>query len=154
MVGHFIGCSKHKKGYMISCNDIIITSVHMCYLMSLYHKDYREIDEAVVKVDPEERSVHDFNWLIGKYHMEEGLLDKTTRVVVQKGLIVGYRSLITEGKMMIEDKTPIHIADVQAMTEELARRLHKKSDTHDGDISVSDSQRAMCTNRNTIRMAK
>jgi hypothetical protein len=29
------------------------------------------------------------------------------------------------------------------MTEELAQRLHKKSDPHDGEISVDDSQRAV-----------
>ena len=67
--------------------------------------------------------------------MEEGLLYKTTRVVVRKGLIVGFRSLITEGRTMIEDKTPVHIADLQSMTEELAQRLHKKSDSHDSERS-------------------
>ena len=31
--------------------------------------------------------------------MDEGLLYKTTRVVVRRGLIVGFRSLITAGKV-------------------------------------------------------
>jgi hypothetical protein len=146
MIGHFIGYSKNKKGYMIMCGDTVITSVHVLFDESIPERSadyFKELDEAIVKVDSEERSVNDFNWLVGKYHMEDGLLYKTTRVVVRKGLIVGYRSLITDGKTMIEDKTPIHIADLQSMTEELAQRLHKKSDPHDGEISVDDSQRAV-----------
>ena len=33
----------------------------------------------------------------------------------------------------MEDKTSVHIADVQSMTEESLRPLHKKPVTHDGD---------------------
>ena len=55
--------------------------------------------------------------------MEDGLLYKTTRVVVRKGLIVGFRALITAGRQQIEDKTPVHVADLQSMTEEFSRRL-------------------------------
>ena len=74
---------------------------------------------------PEERQVGDFDWLVGRYHMDEGLLYKTTRVVVRRGLIVGFRSLITAGKVQVEDKTPIHIAYLQSLTEEFSRRLRK-----------------------------
>ena len=38
------------------------------------------------------------------------------RVVVRKGVLVAYRSLVTAGYMAVEDKTPIHIADVEHMT--------------------------------------
>ena len=41
------------------------------------------------------------------------------RVVVRKGVIVAYRSLVTAGKMGVEEKTPIHIADVERMTSEV-----------------------------------
>ena len=67
--------------------------------------------------------------------MDEGLLYKTTRVVERKGLIVGYRALVTAGRIQSEDKTPIHIADVQAMTEEFSQQLRKKSGSHDDDAS-------------------
>ena len=95
---------------------------------------YRELDEATVKVDPQERHVSDFDWLVDQHHMEDGLLYKTTRVVVRKGLIVGFRALITAGRQQIEDKTPVlHVADLQSMTEEFSRRLRLKPASHDGD---------------------
>ena len=65
-----------------------------------------------MKSDTEERRVSDFDWLVGQHHIDEGLLYKTTRVVVRRGLIVGIRTLITAGRQHLEDKTPVHIADV------------------------------------------
>ena len=121
MIGHFIGYSKTKIGYLVIIGDTVLTSVHVLFDESIPERSadyFKELDEAMVKMDPVERSVADFNWLIGTYHMEDGLLYKTTRVVVRRGLIVGFRSLITDGKTMIENKTPIHIADLQSMTEE------------------------------------
>ena len=123
MIGHFIGYSKTKKGYQIMLHDTVVTSVHVLFDESIPERSveyFQELDAATVKLDPNERSVSDYDWLVGQYHMEDGLLYKTTRVVVRRGLIVGFRSLITNGKKMIEDnKVPIHIADVQLMTEEL-----------------------------------
>ena len=56
------------------------------------------------------------------------MVDSSIRllVVVRRGLIVSFRALITAGKQQVEDKTPIHIADVQTMTEEFLQRLWKK----------------------------
>ena len=39
----------------------------------------------------------------------------------------------------MEDKTPIHIVDLQSMTEEFSRRLRKKSGAHDDGASGGDS---------------
>ena len=142
MIGHFIGYSKTKKGYQIMLHDTVVTSVHVLFDESIPERSveyFQELDAATVKLDPNERSVSDYDWLVGQYHMEDGLLYKTTRVVVRRGLIVGFRSLITNGKTMIEDKVPIHIADVQLMTEELARRLHIKSGTGDDRTSEAYS---------------
>ena len=36
-------------------------------------------------------------------------------MVVRKGVIVAYRSLVTAAKMGVDDKAPIHIADVKRM---------------------------------------
>ena len=47
---------------------------------------------------------------------EDGLLHRMNRVVVGKGVIVAYRSLVTAGKMVVEDKTPIHFPDVERRT--------------------------------------
>ena len=59
----------------------------------------------------------DFDWLVGQHYMDGGLLyNKTTRVVMRKGLVVGFHALITAGKKQVENKTPFRIADVQTMT--------------------------------------
>jgi hypothetical protein len=47
---------------------------------------------------------------------------KTDRVVIRKGVIVAYRSLITAGKAGVEDKMPIQVADVEEMTQEFLRK--------------------------------
>ena len=76
---------------------------------------------------------HERGELRNPYHIDEGLLYKTTRVIVRRGIIVGFRALITAGRQRVENKTPVHIADVQSMTEEFLRRLRKKPVSHDGD---------------------
>ena len=73
---------------------------------------FKELDELTVKVDPEERRVSDFDWLIGTHHMDDGMLYKINRVVIRRGLIVGFRGLIVNGRTTVEDKAPIHIADL------------------------------------------
>ena len=47
---------------------------------------------------------------------------------------MGFRASFTAGKQQIEYKTPIHIADLQSLTEDFARRLRKKRPgSHDDD---------------------
>ena len=71
---------------------------------------------------------------MGKSHKDEGLLYNTTRVIVRRGLFVGFRALITNGRHQIVDKTPIHMANLQSFTEDFARRLReKKPGSHDDD---------------------
>ena len=126
MVGYFIGYPKTKEGYRILLCDTTVTSVHVLFDESIPERsaDYhRELDEATVKVDPQERHVSDFDWIVGQHYMEDGLLYMTTRVVVGKGLIVGFRALITAGRQQIEDKTPVHVADLHSMTKEFSQRL-------------------------------
>ena len=148
MVCYFIGYSKTKAGYRILLCNTVVTSVHVYIctkvlfdecIPELSADSFRELDKATVKSHLEERQVGDFDWLVGQYHMDEGLLYKTTRVIVRRDLIVGFRSLITAGKVQVEDKTPIHIADLQSMTEEFSRRLRKKSGAHDDGTSGGDS---------------
>ena len=50
---------------------------------------------------------------------------------------MGFRELVTAGKLQIEDKTPIHIADLQSMTEDFARRLRKKRPDDDAGCVAS-----------------
>ena len=50
--------------------------------------------------------------------MDEGLLYETTRVIVWRGYVVGFRFLLR--KVRMEDKTTIHIADQKSMTKEFS----------------------------------
>ena len=130
MVDYYIGYSKTKVGYRVLLGDIIVTSVCVLFDESIPERYFREQDEATVKCDPEERLVSDFDWW--QHHKDGGLFYKTTWVVVRRGLIVGFRALVTAGKQQVGDKTPIHIADIQSMTEEFLQRLRKKPSDHDG----------------------
>ena len=68
---------------------------------------------------------------------------------MRRGLIVGYRSLITAGVQQIENKTPIHIADMQAMIEEFSRRQRKTTVRYDDDDSGGVSTVATDSTRST-----
>ena len=63
---------------------------------------------------------------MGQHHIDEGLLYTTMRVVVRRGLIVGFRALITAGRRQAEDKTPVYIADVQSVAEEFLRQVKEQ----------------------------
>ena len=134
MVGHFLGYSKTKAGYRVMLQETEVTSVHVLFDESIPDRSveyFKDLEQATVGVDPEERYVTDYQYLVGQHHMDEGLLYRTTRVIARRGLIVGFRALVTAGKQQIEDKTTIHIADVQEMTELFARQLAAKSGSQD-----------------------
>ena len=99
MVGYYIRYSKTMIGYRVLLGDTVVTSVHVLFDESIPERSadyFRELDEATVKCGPEERQVSDFDWLVGQHHMDSALLNKTTRVVVRRGLNVGFRALIGE----------------------------------------------------------
>ena len=117
-IGYFVGYSEEKMGYTVWLPQYQTeeTSVHVLFDEQIPERSedyYKELEDAHVKVAPEERTVEDYKNLVGAYHLDEGLLFKTTRVVVRKGLIVGYRALVTAGKTCMEEKTPIHVADLE-----------------------------------------
>jgi hypothetical protein len=125
--GYFVGYSEDKAGWTIYLpeQEKQVTSVHVLFdesIPSRTEEYYAEIDRLRVKVDPEERSLEEFHWLKDTYHMDSGLLFKTNRVVIRKGVIVAYRSLVSAGKAGVEDKMPIHVADVEEMTREFLRK--------------------------------
>ena len=63
-------------------------------------------------------SVSNFEYLIGvRYVDDESLLEfETTRVTTHKGLTVGYRTpVLRDGKRGVEEKAPIHIANIVRM---------------------------------------
>jgi hypothetical protein len=55
---------------------------------------------------------------VNTHHTDEGFLYKITRVLVRKGLIVGFRALITADRQQIEEQTSIHIKDLEEMTKQ------------------------------------
>ena len=52
---------------------------------------------------------------------------------MRKGYIIGFRALVTAGREQIEDKTPIHIADIKSMTEQLEHRMDKDNQRNAND---------------------
>ena len=66
----------------------------------------------------------DYKRPVDLYYTDEAPLYKIMRVVVRRGFIFAYRSLETAGRHQIGDKkNPIHICDVQTMTEAFSRQL-------------------------------
>ena len=124
-IGYYIGLSKTKIGYMVLIGDIILTSIHVLFDERIPERSaeyFKEFDSYIVRMDPEEKNVSDFVYLVGRYYIDEGLLYITTRVKIIDGLIVGFRALILAGTQQLEDKITVHIADVQEMTELLAKK--------------------------------
>ncbi len=140
--GYFIGLSNTKKGSRVWLGDKEVVSVHVLYDESIPPRDkeyYAELEEALVKTDPLDRSVEEFKHLIGSYHVDDGFLFKTTRVVVRKGLIVAFRALVTAGKEQIEEKVPIHVRDIAELTGDYNRRLYSKPRSCDDKRGGSSS---------------
>ena len=128
-IGYFVAYSEEKMGYTVWLpqHQVEETSVHVLFDESVPERGedyYKELDDVyALKTSPEERVVEDYEGLVGAYHIDEGLLFKTTRVVVRQGLIVGYRALVVAGKTCLEEKTPIHVADLEEMSATFAKRL-------------------------------
>ena len=122
-IGYFVAYSfdDGALGYKVflPSKDDTVTSIHVLFDENIPTREeeyFQEIDALRVKVAGDApKSTEDFKHLIGTYHIddESGLLYVVNRIVVRKGLIVAYRSLVTAGKATIEDTTPIHIADVE-----------------------------------------
>jgi hypothetical protein len=100
--------------------------------------------QSTVGVNPEDKYVAKLQYLVGEPHVDpdDGLLYKTTRVVVRRGLMIGFRALITAGKQQIEDKTTVHIADIKEMSElfarqQLAQQRNQDAGTSDVPSTVS-----------------
>jgi hypothetical protein len=119
--GHFVRYSDTKQGWTVWLPEYQKheTSVHVLFdeQPPLREDEYfKELKASTVKENPDAQSLEDFLYLVGTHHVDEGFLYKTTRVIVRKGLIVGYRALITSGRQMVEEQVSIHIADIVLMT--------------------------------------
>ena len=84
-----------------------------------YTEEYfHELNKMQLEMVKEPSMVENFVHLVGvKYLDDESNLEFiTTRIIVQKGLIVGFRAPVLHGgKIGNEEKSPIHIADIVRM---------------------------------------
>ena len=55
---------------------------------------------------------------------------------------MGFRALVASGKAQTEDKTPIHVADLEEMTEQLVKRLAVNAGPHDDETRDVPSRAA------------
>ena len=84
-----------------------------------YREEYfAELNKMKFETVEDSSMVSNFEYLVGVIYVdEESLLEfEKTRVATHKGLIVGFRApVLRDGKRGIEEKSPIHIADIVRM---------------------------------------
>lgn len=69
-------------------------------------------DELLI-VDPDKKSLSDFNYLVHLAYEDEGMTYVTTRVTTHRGFIVAYRAAVIGGRLGQEEPQPIHARDVE-----------------------------------------
>ena len=160
-VGYFVGYSEDTVGWQVYLpdSDTFVTSVHVLFDENIPERSddyFKELDDAAkVFVGTEAKSVADFAYLKGQYHVddEDGLLYVTTRVENRKGYIVGYRAQVTAGTGQKEEKTPIHIADIEKLTKETEKSRKNTIPSVRKTIEISatcgDAQENMAFQRTT-----
>jgi len=147
--GFLVGYAEQNTGYVIfvpSLNKTIV-SVHVVFneiIPDPTAEYFSELEQLTIAVAEDSRNPADYDFLIGMSHLddEDGLVYETTRVVVSRGYIVGYRKLlnITDGAQTREEKTPIHIADIVRMTATLDNSPTSDIDlTPAGTLSTTDT---------------
>ena len=90
-------------------NEVIPTYTEE-YFAELNKMEFATVEDA--------SSVSNFEYLIGVRSVDDELFleFEMTRVTTHKGLIVCYRApMLRDGKKSVEEKAPIHIADIVRM---------------------------------------
>lgn len=118
--GYYMGVSTQPIGHRIFIPDLDeeIATVHASFDENIPDRPseyYDEIDNLATEMSEIPEDVNDYIYLEGLRHVDGLLPYVTTRVVVRKGLIVGFRKLDREGNE-VEEQTPIHIKDIEKMT--------------------------------------
>ncbi len=117
--GKFLGiCLKTWTyiGYIIELDRVVIDS-------SMVFDEDAPVNElknhGMLEFDNETKSVKDFTYLIGMIYRddEDNFLYVTTRIVIQKGLLVAYRAIFLNGAAAQELPRPEHVRDVSKMLE-------------------------------------
>jgi hypothetical protein len=120
--GYYMGVSTQPIGHRIYIPDLDdeIVTVHANFDEQIPDRPseyYDEIDNLAIEMSDKSEDVNDFKYLEGLKHVDGLLPYVTTRVIVRKGLIVGFRKLDREGND-VEEQTPIHVKDIEKMTHE------------------------------------
>ena len=124
MSGYLMGYSSEGEiGYKIFVPELqdIVVGVNCIFneVIPEYTEEYfHELNKMQLEMVKEPSMVENFVHLVGvKYLDDESNLEFiTTRIIVQKGLIVGFRAPVLHGgKIGNEEKSPIHIADIVRM---------------------------------------
>ena len=113
-------------GYRVFVPDLkeVIVGVHCTFneIIPSYSDEYfNEIKKLTFELAPDESTVESFTHLVGQSYLDDETRMEyiTTRVSTYKGLIVAYRSpVLTSGRVGVEEKSPIHVADVVRMMSE------------------------------------
>ncbi len=115
--GKFLGiCNKTWTyiGYIIELDRVVIGS-------SMVFDEDAPVNElknhSMLEFAEETKSVKDVTYLIGMVYRndEDNFLYTTTRIVVQKGLLVAYRAIYTKGAATQELPRPVHVRDLAKM---------------------------------------
>jgi len=122
--GYLIGYSAEGEiGYKIFVPEFkqVMVGVNCTFneIIPTYEEDYfNEIKKLKFQTAEETNTVEAFNHLVGmKYQDEDNQLEyQNTRVAEFKGYIVVYRApVLGEDQHGLEEKSPIHVADVVRM---------------------------------------
>ena len=125
--GYMIGYSAEGAiGYKIFVPEFkeVIVGVNCTFneIIPSYAEEYfNEINKLKFETAKDESTVVEFQHLVGeRYQDDENSFEyENTRVVEFKGHIVAYRAPVLENNQLgLEEKAPIHVADVVKMVEE------------------------------------
>mmetsp|Transcript_25719 Transcript_25719/g.48242 ORF Transcript_25719/g.48242 Transcript_25719/m.48242 type:complete len:863 (-) Transcript_25719:324-2912(-) len=125
--GFLVGYAEQNTGYRIfvPALDKTIVSVHVIFneiIPDTAAEYFADLDQLKIEAASEAKDVAQYQFLVGQKHLDsdDGLVYEATRVVLQKRFIVVYRRLVTASDTQPrEEKTPIHVADVVRMTQDL-----------------------------------
>ena len=114
--GYFMGLDIPTTSFKVWIIDLdeMMTTAHVAFdeVTQIARQVHQKLEYA-----SESRNKQDFQYLVGQVYKddEDDLLYVTTRVVVQKGVIVTYRGKYVKDKASREESRPIHAADVVKM---------------------------------------
>jgi hypothetical protein len=102
------------RAWIIDLNEMV-TTAHLAF--DEVTPMPKAMTEGTLQFADVSQNRKDFDFLVGQLYRddEDNLFYVTTRVVVQRGLIVAFRGVYANGKVSKEEPNPIHAADVVKM---------------------------------------